>query len=848
MLRSGLSNNEESRCRFIKEAQITGRLEHPGIVPVHFLGADKSGNDFFSMKLVSGRTLDEILSGWHKGDKKIRSEFSLARLVSIFERVCETLAFAHSHHVIHRDLKPSNIMIGVYGEVWIIDWGLATAFTPQPGRTFDQPRAPIGRDIAAKLTMDGLIGGTPSYMAPEQAQGLELDDGADIFSLGGVLYEILTSKPPHDGKSASDVLIKAAEGRVTPVHETRIGRHAPKALAAIAQACLAADRQSRYESVSAIIRDLRAYADDQPVAALPETMLDRLKRFGRRNRRALAIGASLAIMMLIVISAAAVSVANKDRQRLEADRTAQEAVIEKQKAEAEKQRALIERDEKARRRFKAFGPYAEAMDLLLRGQLPEKAAEQLKQALTIDADFLEAQFALGQALSAAGRSRDAGDAYVKAEQMSVTLNGSHHLRALVSAGIAYDDASDYEAGQKCFLEAEKWGADDPLALVGRTQRLLYNLNRKDVLQIAEDAVRRGGHLWETHYALGMVHYMLASEGFVDPVTGSSASAAEFRRALALAPRQAEPHEWLAAALSLNPSTPEVIAEIRTHVDHAIELQPHDGDRRSSRAYFAGLWGQSDEADFAEAVRLGASLLSIKIHQARRELRSGNVAAVFDLYSDILTLTHTAPLYVAQWARAGIALGKFEKVLPIFKQWANDHSGHPYVLWARALLCERRDGNRSDAITLMRDALKIAPFNFELHTELARLLCDDQQFNESLAATDEALKVSSGSSLLFQVRLHVLKQLKRFAEAREYLQQLNEKFPGQINDFEKSMAQISAMERAAKTQEQNATRKTEPKPPEKAPGEQTSEPRPSGDNPFDKKVSDSKEGSDNPFDR
>ncbi|HYF51552.1 MAG TPA: protein kinase, partial [Planctomycetota bacterium] len=307
MLNSGLSGNEESRLRFIREAQITGRLEHPGIVPVHALGADASGNDFFSMKLVSGRTLEEILRGWHQGDRKMRGEFSLVRLVSIFERVCETAAFAHSHEIIHRDIKPANIMIGVYGEVWIIDWGLAATYKPQPGGAAAPRRQPLKREFAAKLTVDGFVGGTPSYMAPEQAQGLPLDDGADIFALGGVLYEILTSKPPHEGESSSDVLLKAAEGKVTPVRETRRGRSAPKALAAIAEKCLAADRRDRYESVSAIIRDLRAYAEDQPLAALPENALDRLRRFGRRNGRVLAVGGSLAVMMLMVVTGAALS-------------------------------------------------------------------------------------------------------------------------------------------------------------------------------------------------------------------------------------------------------------------------------------------------------------------------------------------------------------------------------------------------------------------------------------------------------------------------------------------------------------------------------------------------------------
>ncbi|HYF48441.1 MAG TPA: hypothetical protein VEJ63_03495, partial [Planctomycetota bacterium] len=500
-----------------------------------------------------------------------------------------------------------------------------------------------------------------------------------------------------------------------------------------------------------------------------------------------------------------------------------------------------------RRRFKAFKPYAEAMDLLLRAQLPDKAAEQLKQAVAIDGDFLEAQFALGQALSAAGHSRLAGDAYVKAEQMSVQLNGSHHLQALVSAGIAYDDATDHEAAQRCFLEAEKWGANDALALVGRVLRLSFDLKHDDeLLQTAEEAARRGGHLWETHFALGMVHYLRATDGFVDRVSGSEASAAALRKALALAPRQAQVHEWLAAALSLVASTPERIAEVKAHVDRGIELQSHDGNRRVSRAHFAGMWGEDGEADIAAGMKLGAAPFLVKLARAKRESESGNFAATFKLYSEILELTRSAPLHVPSWVHAGIELKRYDEVLPVFERWAKARPHNPSAFWLRALLSERKDNDRKAAIRHMREGLKVTPHNLHLHTQLARMLCDNGEFDEAVTATGKAIELSLENPLLCQIRLHSLKQLNRFDEARAYLKHMNVRYAGQLNDFDQGMAHIDALEKAFKKQATKVIEKAESQtPPQKA----ESAPSPAAlpdDNPFAREPGASDNAKDNPF--
>ena len=330
ILHPRMGGHASSRKRFLREAQITGQLEHPGVVPVHFMGVDEKGNSFFSMKLVSGRTFHKVLEAWHKHDPHARWEFPLARLLSIFERVCETVVFAHARNVIHCDLKPSNIMIGEYGEVWLLDWGVAKIMGSRPAlqrrEMLGMKPAPVHSDIEGKLTREGMAGGTPCYMAPEQVHGAPLDDGTDIFALGGVLYEILTGRPPYDGKNVNEILMKAAEGQIEPLAKTGAGRHAPRELAAIAQKCLAANRAARYATVAELLRDLRAYGAGEPVSAYRESIFRRAGRFAWGHARAVSIVLGLALLILSSATATTVFVAHKERQRAK-------ATVERQQAE-----------------------------------------------------------------------------------------------------------------------------------------------------------------------------------------------------------------------------------------------------------------------------------------------------------------------------------------------------------------------------------------------------------------------------------------------------------------------------------------------------------------------------------
>lgn len=212
------SATKQQVIRFIEEAQITGQLEHPGVVPVYELGVDAEGKAFYTMKFVSGLTLKDILNGIKDGSREMIAKYPLSHLLTIYQKVCDAIAFAHSKRVVHRDLKPENIMVGEYGEVQVMDWGLAKVLgrdeeVNSKQASLDSVRL-NARDV--QLTMAGDIMGTPGFMAPEQAMGEidKVDERTDTYALGGMLYNILVLQPPITGKDVGDVLRKVTIGDI----------------------------------------------------------------------------------------------------------------------------------------------------------------------------------------------------------------------------------------------------------------------------------------------------------------------------------------------------------------------------------------------------------------------------------------------------------------------------------------------------------------------------------------------------------------------------------------------------------------------------------------------------------
>ena len=249
--------------RFVEEAQISGQLQHPGVVPVYELGTLADRRPYFAMKLVKGRTLAELL------EERAGPAEDRARLLGIFEQVCLTMAYAHVRGVIHRDLKPSNIMVGSFGEVQVMDWGLAKVL-PRGGVADDQgaglirPETVIRTGRAgtdAGLSQAGSVMGTPAYMPPEQAGGDidRLDERADVFALGAILCEVLTGQPAFTGRTVGEIHRKAARGDLADAFGRLDACGAEDELAGLARQCLACEPEDRPRNAGAVAGRLTAY-------------------------------------------------------------------------------------------------------------------------------------------------------------------------------------------------------------------------------------------------------------------------------------------------------------------------------------------------------------------------------------------------------------------------------------------------------------------------------------------------------------------------------------------------------------------------------------------------------------
>jgi eukaryotic-like serine/threonine-protein kinase len=278
---------DDTRRRMLREAQIIARLEHPGIVPVHDVGILPDGRVYYAMKLVRGKRLDEYVREVTSSKDRLRK----------FRSVCDAVAFAHSHGVVHRDLKPQNIMIGSFGEVLVLDWGVAKIVRgPQPGFS-EADTLPLSPNKNNQLVSDdntthGTVIGTPNYMSPEQARGDNrvVDERSDVYSLGAILYFLLTERPPRPGTDDASILRpREINPKVSKVEE------------AVCLKALSVQRTTRYSSATELAADVGSILDAEPVSAYRESLLEKTTRWISKNRFLVLLVLSYLLMRIILL-------------------------------------------------------------------------------------------------------------------------------------------------------------------------------------------------------------------------------------------------------------------------------------------------------------------------------------------------------------------------------------------------------------------------------------------------------------------------------------------------------------------------------------------------------------------
>ena len=306
------ARNPASRARFVAEAEITGKLEHPGIVPVYGLGTHDDGRPFYTMRFIKGEDLATAIRRFHStaepGFAGLEFRWLLRKLVD----VCNTIAYAHSRGVVHRDLKPANVMIGPFGETLVMDWGVAKLIGRGIGTeiVFGEPASNEcdesdldPQQASPPATMAGQAVGTPTFMSPEQAAGrLDLlGPASDVYSLGVTLYVLLAGRGPFQG-SVPEVLRMVQEGRFEPprLHKPRV----PAALDAICRRAMALGPSERYQSALSLAADIDRWLADEPVSVWCEPWVDRARRWVRRHQPLVAGWATAVAVALTALCVA----------------------------------------------------------------------------------------------------------------------------------------------------------------------------------------------------------------------------------------------------------------------------------------------------------------------------------------------------------------------------------------------------------------------------------------------------------------------------------------------------------------------------------------------------------------
>ena len=337
--------------RFLDEARITAQLQHPGIPPVFEVGTLGDGRPYLAMKLIKGRTLEALLK------ERAEPANDRGRLLAVFEQICQAVGYAHSRHILHRDLKPANVMVGAFGEVQVMDWGLAKLLQPG-GQAADAPAGTASTETTSgtvirtsrdsdSATLAGSMLGTPAFMAPEQAGGEveRLDERTDVFGLGAILCVILTGRPPYTAKSGAEVQLLAIRGKLADAHTRLEQCGADAKLVELCRACLSAEREGRPRDAGAVAATVAGYlagVEERARQAERERAAAEARAAEQRKRRRVQL--ALAATVLVLFGLVGFGLWWREREAVESQKREAQERVKAEEAEEEGRKLLYTTD------------------------------------------------------------------------------------------------------------------------------------------------------------------------------------------------------------------------------------------------------------------------------------------------------------------------------------------------------------------------------------------------------------------------------------------------------------------------------------------------------------------------
>jgi serine/threonine-protein kinase len=798
--------------RFAEEAQIGGQLQHPGIVPVYEVGRSADQRPYFTMKLVRGRTLAALLrERAHPGQ-------DLPRFLQVFEQACQTMAYAHSRGVIHRDLKPSNVMVGAFGEVQVMDWGLAKvldregAASPRPGPQPSETVSGVVRTVRSAgsglASEPGHVLGTPAYMAPEQASGEvdRLDERCDVFGLGAILCEILTGQPPYVGADNLQVLNKAAHADLAEAFARLDACGADPELIRLARSSLAAEVADRPRDAGVLAADLAAHRESMD-ARLRQAELAQAEARTRaeeeRKRRLLTAALAAAGLALVLLAAGGglwLQQVQTER-RVEVER--QEQALRQEVATTLTQavsfrkglrfREAWELLEQAGQRLERAGPddlrqrASQARDDLA---LAERLDAARLQAATIvegkldvaggkqkyAAAFAEAGFDLERedvaALAARVRDSAVREEIVAAldDWASLTPDGVHQERLLEVARAADRDRRrdrlrdrlrqpqlwrDRGALTKLAEEAKESEPSPQLATV--LGRVVCQGGGNAVPLLAAAQARFPQDFW--------INFELA--GAFYQAQRWDEAAGYYLAALALRPEAAVVYSNLGNALEAAGRTDEAIDRYQ----QALRIDTTYGEARTNLGNALLTKGRTDEAieHYERALRLNPKLALAHTNLGNALYAKGRLGEAIGQHEQALRLDpKLAPAHynlgntLKDKGQTDEAIGHYEQALRLDPAYAQAHTNLGIALKAK--------GRTDEAIEHYQKALHLDPGLAEAHTNLGNALAAKGRLGEAIGHHEQAVRLAPRSAPAHYCLAHALYARGRTDEAIEHYEQ------------------------------------------------------------------------------